>query len=104
MIIGNSLKMVKNRSIQIEGHTDYQKIRGEEIKEKFPTNLDLSIARATSVAHYLINNVGIRAYRISVAGYGPHQPLENKWTPEVLQKNRRVEIVLFVPENIRIKQ
>ncbi|MGK5090441.1 OmpA family protein [Deltaproteobacteria bacterium TL4] len=98
--VGQSLKQIKNRDIQVEGHSDYQKIRSVELKEVFPTNLELSTARALRVARYLIDDVGLRASRVSIAGYGPHHPLINKWTPEVLQGNRRVEIALLIPQKI----
>ncbi|HTP05627.1 MAG TPA: OmpA family protein, partial [Nitrospirota bacterium] len=88
------LKEVKDKRIQIEGHTDNAKIVGS-LKKKFPTNWELSTARATEVARYLQETGGIDAKLLSATGYSEYQPVAPNDTEEGKHKNRRIEIVLL---------
>ncbi len=56
--VGKILLNVKDRAINIEGHTDNVPI-GVELRKKFPTNWELSAARATNVARYLQEKIGL---------------------------------------------
>jgi chemotaxis protein MotB len=76
--------------IGIEGHTDNEPIKYSGWK----SNWELSTARATSVLHYLIDNGGLQADKLSATGYGEHHPVASNDTSEGRQKNRRVEIVI----------
>ncbi len=91
--IGAVLKKISDKHIQVEGHTDNVKI-GPSLRRRYPTNWELSVARATSVARYLIDAVKISPERISSAGYGQFQPIADNKTPEGRQANRRVEFAL----------
>jgi len=82
------LKKVPN-DIIIEGHTDNLPIH----TEKFPSNWELSAARAISVARYFILK-GISPSRIGVVGYADSRPLYPNDTPEHRAANRRVEIFI----------
>jgi len=75
--------------IVIEGHTDNLPIH----TEKFPSNWELSAARAISVAKYFIQK-GIDPSRIGVVGYADSRPLFPNDTPEHRAANRRVEIFI----------
>ncbi|HHF98134.1 MAG TPA: flagellar motor protein MotB [Candidatus Aerophobetes bacterium] len=75
--------------IVIEGHTDNLPIH----TERFPSNWELSSARAISVARYFIDK-GIAPLRIGVVGYADSRPLFPNDTPEHRAKNRRVEIFI----------
>ena len=75
-------------AIQVDGHTDNRPISG-----RFPSNWELSTARAISVVRYLISK-GVPAKRLVAAGYGEFQPLEDGATDEVLRRNRRIELKL----------
>ncbi len=66
-----------------------------ELQGKYPTNWELSAARAATIVRYLIDEVGIDPARLSAAGYAFHQPLASNDTPEGQQENRRVEFALL---------
>lgn len=91
--VAGILKKVSDRQIRIEGHTDNVPI-GERIKEKFPSNWELSTARATNVVKYLIEK-GVDPNLLSPAGYGQYRPVAPNDTEEGRAKNRRIEIVLI---------
>jgi len=78
---------------RIEGHTDNVPI-GPELKSKFPTNWELSTARATNVTRYLLETLNFPPQRISSAGYGEYQPVVDNDTEEHRGMNRRVDIVV----------
>jgi chemotaxis protein MotB len=75
--------------LQIGGHTDKQPINTPQ----FPSNWDLSTARALSVVHYLVEQ-GIPPERLSAAGYGEYEPVDPANTPDAYRKNRRIELKL----------
>jgi len=80
----------KGYQVVISGHTDNTPIN----TEKFPSNLELSAARAINVAKSLINN-GVSPARVSIQGFSEYQPLFDNTLPENRQANRRVEISLI---------
>ncbi len=88
------LKDVEDKRIQVEGHTDNVRIVSS-LKKKFPTNWELSTARATQVVRYLQEAGGIEPVLLSATGYSQYQPVAPNDTVEGRQKNRRIEIVLF---------
>lgn len=92
--VGEALQQIHGRHIQVQGHTDSRPIRWE-LQGKYPTNWELSVARASSIVRYLVEEVGIEPTRLSAAGYAFYQPVASNDTPEGRQVNRRVEFVLF---------
>jgi chemotaxis protein MotB len=76
-------------ALQVDGHTDSRPIASFQ----FPSNWELSSARATTVVKYLISR-GVSPKRLVAAGYGEFQPLEEGTTEEVLRRNRRIELKL----------
>ncbi len=78
-----------NNSIQVEGFTDNEPIR----TTAFPSNWELSAARAASVVHLFMKS-GIRPERMVAVGYGEHRPVASNNTDEGRRKNRRVVIVI----------
>jgi chemotaxis protein MotB len=96
--VGKALLNVKDQTINIAGHTDNVPI-GPDLVKKYPTNWELSAARATAVARYLQDKSGIDPRLISATGYGQYQPIESNETEEGRARNRRIEIVL-VPSEI----
>lgn len=78
-----------NWVLRIDGHTDRVPIQSV----RFPSNWELSTARATSVVKYLMQQ-GIPADRLAAAGFGEYAPVDAGATPEALAKNRRIEIRL----------
>jgi len=97
--VGQVLLNVKDQSISIEGHTDNVPIVGPDLIKKYPTNWELSAARATAVARYLQDQSGVDPHLISATGYGQYQPIASNQTAEGKAENRRIEIVL-VPKEI----
>ncbi|RLC03979.1 MAG: type VI secretion system protein TssL [Deltaproteobacteria bacterium] len=88
----------KNKeNIIIAGHTD-----NVPLKEggQFKTNLQLSMARAASVADFFLSEGSIEPHRISTMGFGEHRPLDTNDNPQGRQKNRRVEIILGAMPNL----
>jgi chemotaxis protein MotB len=76
-------------ALQINGHTDARPIS----KAEFPSNWELSTARASSVVKYLISR-GVPADRLVAAGYAEFQPVDPGTTEEAYRKNRRIELKL----------
>ena len=76
-------------TLQVDGHTDARPIASAN----FPTNWELSTARATSVVRYLVQR-GVPPRRLVAAGFGEFQPLEPGNSDEVLRRNRRIELRL----------
>ncbi|MBP2227000.1 chemotaxis protein MotB [Azospirillum agricola] len=74
--------------LRVDGHTDIRPVRLQ-----FPSNWELSSARAISVVKYLIDQ-GIPAERLAAAGFGEFQPLDPGTSEEALSRNRRIEIKL----------
>ena len=92
--VGAILKGITDKQIRIEGHTDNVKI-GARIREKYPTNWELSTARATSVVRYLQDKVGIDPRHLSAIGYSEYKPIASNDTVEGRAQNRRMDIVLL---------
>jgi len=90
------LKDVKDKSIRIEGHTDDVPI-SRALAQRYPTNWELSAARAINVARYL-QDQGIDPANLSAVAYGEWEPVATNDTPEGRAKNRRIEIVLVPKE------
>jgi chemotaxis protein MotB len=90
------LKTVNDKSIRIEGHTDNKPIVGPLI-QRYPTNWELSAARAINVARYL-QKQGIEPASLSAAAFGEFKSVADNATPEGRAKNRRIEIVLVPKE------
>lgn len=79
------------RHIRVEGHTDNVPIHTRE----FPSNWELSTARAVNVLRYLVENHGIPPKMISAAGYGEYHPVAPNDTDQNRARNRRVEIIIL---------
>lgn len=77
-------------SIQIEGHTDNKPIH----TDKFPSNWELSSARATSVVRFLQDSAGIEAGKLTAMGYSEYHPVADNETEEGRARNRRIEMVV----------
>ena len=87
------LKVLKGQ-VYIEGHTDDTAI-GPFTQNRFNSNWELSAARATTVAKYLIKH-SIAPQQLRVCGYGPSKPLVPNTSRENRAKNRRVEFRVLI--------
>ena len=83
-----------NNPLRLEGHTDNVPISTAH----FPSNWELSTARATSGLKYLLKNFDVETDKISATGYGEFRPLAANETPEGRAKNRRVDLVMLSGE------
>jgi chemotaxis protein MotB len=89
--IAQQLKLQPN-DIRVDGHTDSTPLVGSAL---YPTNWELSTARALAVTRYFIDTGGIQADRLEAAGFGEFRPLVPNDTREHRALNRRVEIHLL---------
>ena len=92
--VGNILKEITDKQIRVEGHTDDVPI-GPRIAHRFPTNWELSTARATTVVRYLQDTVGLDPVALTAAGYSLYRPVATNEDEEGRAQNRRIEIVLL---------
>jgi chemotaxis protein MotB len=90
--IAATLRSVSFKRFQVAGHTDSQPITAET-KKTYPTNWELSTARAIAVVK-LLTASGVDPAMLSAAGYGPYDPVASNATPDGQSKNRRIEITL----------
>ncbi len=91
--IGGQLKQFKDRRIMIEGHTDSIPI-GKNLKSVFPSNLELSAARAVAVHQFLRNELKMSEKSLAVVAFGPYLPIDSNETEKGRKRNRRVVLVL----------
>lgn len=90
------LKGETEKAIRIEGHTDDVPISGT-LAKRFPTNWELSAARAINVTRFL-QEQGIDPDVLSAVAYGEYKPISDNETPEGRAMNRRIEIILIPRE------
>jgi chemotaxis protein MotB len=88
--VAEILRREQQHQVMVEGHTDTVPISGS----LFPTNWELSTARASRVVRFLIAG-GVPQRRLSAAGYAALHPLATNYTAVGRSRNRRVEIVLL---------
>ena len=93
MIMAGSLKDSKDQNVVVEGHTDNVPLSAA-LRKRFPSNWELSTARAAAVARFFQEVGGIPAEKLSARGYSFYRPLASNETAEGRHQNRRIEIVL----------
>jgi len=91
--VGEALKGYENKIIRVVGHTDNVPV-AKSLQGTFPTNWELSVARATNVVRFL-QDVGIPPERMVTSGRAEYDPVAPNDTVEGRQKNRRIEIMLI---------
>jgi chemotaxis protein MotB len=85
------------RPIRVEGYTDDKPI-GDRLKQTYPSNWELSAARAAAVVRHLQWTHKIDPVRFEVVGFGPYQPIATNETAEGRRENRRVRIAVLPSE------
>lgn len=100
--VGDILKGVADKEIRVEGHTDDVPI-SPRLQQTFPSNWELSTARAESVVHYLQETVGIAGEKLSACGFGEYRPVAGNDTAEGRAQNRRIQIVLVPLEGKMVR-
>jgi chemotaxis protein MotB len=91
--LADSFRDNEDQNIAVEGHTDEVKI-GPALLDRFPTNWELSAARATAVVRFLQEKGNIAPQRLTASGFSFYQPVATNDTPEGRKQNRRIEIIL----------
>ncbi len=94
LTLAESLVADTNNTIVVEGHTDNVEI-GWPLRERFPSNWELSTARAASVVRFLQEQANIEPERLTATGYGFHRPIAANETEGERSQNRRIEIILI---------
>ncbi len=94
------LKNIKDKQIRVEGYTDNVPI-AESYMWKFPSNWELSTARATTIVRYF-QSQGIDPSLLKATGYGEYNPFASNDTEEGRAQNRRI-VILLVPLDERSK-
>ncbi len=93
MRVGTILAGISDRQILVSGHTD-QTPMGEKRASKFPTNWELSVARATNVVRFLQEKAKVPGERLVASGYGEFHPVASNKSSAGRARNRRIEILL----------
>lgn len=79
-------------TVRVDGHTDDTPTR--KVRQRFPTNWELSTARACTVVRYLVEHGDVAAGRIFPAGFSYYRPVSG-YGPTARERNRRVEILIL---------
>lgn len=91
--VGGVIGNVENKLIQVSGHTD-DSPPVRDVAERYPTNWELSTARAVNVVRFLAEKGGVSPKRLVAAGYGQFHPISSNRDGKGRAKNRRIEILL----------
>ncbi|OPZ61082.1 MAG: putative lipoprotein YiaD precursor [Deltaproteobacteria bacterium ADurb.Bin510] len=90
--VAEVLKTLSDKEVVVAGYTDNVPISGK-LARTYPSNWELSTARATSVIKILLE-AGVDPKILSVAGYAEFRPVADNASPEGRAQNRRMEIIL----------
>lgn len=91
--VGAVLAQIDDKQIQVSGHTDNLPL-GEKLTGTFPTNWELSAARAVTVVRFLSEKAGVPPQRMVASGYGEWSPIATNKSGTGRARNRRIEILL----------
>ena len=91
--LADSFRDSRDQNIAVEGHTDDVQI-GSALLDRFPTNWELSAARATAVVRFLQEKGNIAPERLTASGFSFYRAVATNETPEGREQNRRIEIIL----------
>ncbi len=94
--LADSLQRYADADVHLGGHTDYRPINTEQ----FPSNWELSRARALAVLNWFADSAGIDRQRLTYDGYADTQPVDTGHTADAWRQNRRVEVTLLQDHNI----
>lgn len=92
--LGAVLAKVEDRSILVSGHTD-DAPPSQRLAATFPTNWELSVARAVNVVRFLGEQASVPSGRLVAAGHADTKPVASNATPKGRARNRRIEILLI---------
>jgi chemotaxis protein MotB len=90
--VAPSLQDLAGKQISVEGYTDNLPIEGP-LRERFPTNWELSAARSAQVVRFL-QDQGVNPGELAVVGMGQYHPIASNDTPQGRAQNRRIDILI----------
>ena len=93
LVVADSIRAHKDQKLLVEGHTDNTPL-GASLKERFPSNWELSAARAAAVVRFIQKVGQLQPERLSARGYSYYRPVASNKTKEGRHQNRRIEIIL----------
>jgi chemotaxis protein MotB len=93
LVVADSVRAHRVQNLLVEGHTDNMPL-GPTLKERFPSNWELSAARAAVVVRFLQKKGRLQPERLSARGYSYFRPVASNETKEGRHQNRRIEIIL----------
>lgn len=96
LVLADTLRKNKTNQIIVNGHTDNIP-PGPSLRKRFPSNWELSAARAAAVVRFLQHEGNLDPKQLSLKAYGQFAPVASNQTEEGRMKNRRIEIVLDQP-------
>jgi len=96
-LLSTALNLHIQSDILVIGHTDDTPISGR-LKRLYPSNLELSAARASAVVRSFVTDWGVSPHRFTAAGRGQWRPIADNATAEGRETNRRVEVVITEEE------
>jgi chemotaxis protein MotB len=91
--MGAVLAQIDDKQVQVSGHTDNTPMGGK-LAAQFPSNWELSSARAINVVRFLAEKANVPAQRLVASGYGEYHPIASNKTSSGRARNRRIEILL----------
>lgn len=92
-LVGETFIKIPDKLIQVAGHTDAVPI-ADKLIDKFPTNWELSAARATQIVRFLEEEVKVPGNRLAIVGRSQYAPVATNATKSGRRKNRRIEVTL----------
>jgi chemotaxis protein MotB len=92
-----------DKQVRVEGHADNMEI-GPSLKGRYPSNWELSKARAAGIVQYLVEKGGMDSVKLSAVGYGASRPVASNATEAGRKKNRRIEVIVSAPEDVSTAQ
>lgn len=93
--VADTIKANAEHVFQVAGHTDDDPVTGA-LAARFPTNWELSTARATTVVRFLIEQGGVEGRQLVAAGFADQRPAASNRSSKGKHKNRRIEITMLM--------
>jgi chemotaxis protein MotB len=91
--LGAVLAQIDDKQVQVSGHTDNTPVGGK-LTAQFPSNWELSSARAINVVRFLSEKASVPSQRLVASAYADNQPIASNKTSAGRARNRRIEILL----------
>ena len=95
--VAEVLAQYPNRQVHVIGHTDNVPIRAGA-RDRYPSNWELSTARATAAVRFLSEQAGVAPIRLGAVGYGEFRPVADNTSAEGRARNRRIALVVLSEE------